>query len=115
MEDNGCKALLKSLTQSTSSMLRKSTSMIPSKGSLGGGGVIIADIYINLFQDVDQFLKIKRQEVKTSPSKSPHSVPKFSMSSPSLVFPIHDDSRFRYFCEDDQEFTCDYCMLTDEH
>ena len=60
MEDNGCKALLKRLSQSTSSMLRKSTSMIPSKGSLGGGGDMIADIYSNLYQDVDQFLKIKR-------------------------------------------------------
>ena len=59
MEDNGCKALLKSLTQNTSHMLRKSTSMTPSKGSLGGGGDMMADFYSNLYQNVDQFLKIK--------------------------------------------------------
>jgi hypothetical protein len=49
MEDNGCKALLKSLSQSNSSMLRKSTSMIQSKGSLGGVGDMMADIYSNLY------------------------------------------------------------------
>lgn len=60
MEDNGCKNLLRSLTQSSSSILRKSTSMIPSKGTMGGGNNMIADIYSNLYQDVDQFLQIKR-------------------------------------------------------
>lgn len=40
---------------------------------------------------------------------------KFNLRSSRLLCPIHDDMQFRYFCRQDQEFVCDYCMIERHH
>ena len=69
-----------------------------------------------MYQNVDQFLQLKKQEVKSSQhTSSAENQSKFHLHSARLVCPIHDDMQFRYFCRQDQEFVCDYCMFEKRH
>eukprot|EP00347_Sterkiella_histriomuscorum_P016668 403352312 len=82
-----------------------------------------SELYKNLYQNIEQFLELKRKEVQEQSNSKAASTPsheqnkfspqkadcKFSLQSAKLSCPIHDDENFKYFCRQDQEFVCDYC------
>ena len=79
----------------------------------------LSDLYKHMYQNIETFLELKKQEVqdhsqttKGSPTGlSPMKEScKFSLHSSKLSCPIHDDQGFGYFCRQDQEFVCDYCL-----
>lgn len=77
------------------------------------------ELYHNLYQNVDQFLELKRREVQeSSHSNSAYLTPKsgesssntkspirdeckFHLNSSKLSCPIHDEELFKYFCRQD--------------
>ncbi|CDW87924.1 protein kinase domain containing protein [Stylonychia lemnae] len=83
------------------------------------------NLYKTLYQNVDQFLELKKREVQeiyqnqsaSTPSSSSQrfspqkSDCKFHIYSPQLICPVHDDEKFKYFCRKDQEFVCEYCLV----